>query len=99
MMTNEPLSAEKALDWGLVSDVFDDDKLMTEAKTLAAKLADGPTYALHMTRQAVDESVDNDFKTLFRRELEINAELRDCYDSREGVAAFLEKRQAVFKGE
>ena len=52
-----------------------------------------------MTRQAVDESVDNDFKTLFRRELEINAELRDCYDSREGVAAFLEKRQAVFKGE
>ena len=99
MMTNEPLSAEKALDWGLVSDVFDDDKLMTEAKTLAAKLADGPTYALHMTRQAVDESVDNDFKTQFRRELEINAELRDCYDSREGVAAFLEKRQAVFKGE
>ena len=69
------------------------------AGTLAAKLADGPTYALHMTRQAVDESVDNDFKTQFRRELEINAELRDCYDSREGVAAFLEKRQAVFKGE
>ncbi|MBO0333157.1 enoyl-CoA hydratase/isomerase family protein [Sneathiella sp. CAU 1612] len=99
MMTNEPVSADQAFDWGLVSDVYDDDKLMDEARALAAKLASGPTYALEMTRKTVDESAHNDFKTQFRRELEVNAELREKYDSKEGVAAFLEKRPAVFKGE
>ncbi len=99
MMTNEPVTADQAMEWDLVSDVYEDDQLMDEARTLAARPADGPTYALEMTRKVVDESLHNDFKTQFRRELEVNAELREKLDSKEGVAAFLEKRPAVFMGE
>lgn len=45
MLLNEPLSADMAKQWGLVRDVFDDDKLMPGALALARKLADGPTRA------------------------------------------------------
>lgn len=99
MMTNEPASADQAFEWGIACDVVEDESLMNEARVLATKLANGPTYALEMTRRTVDESVHNDFETQFRRELEVSADLRERFDSKEGVAAFLEKRPAVFRGE
>src|SRR4051794_31136729 len=46
MLTNEPLSAELAKEWGLVREVFDEAALMDGALALARKLASGPTRAL-----------------------------------------------------
>src|SRR5262245_40632534 len=46
MMTNEPLTAEQAREWGLVRDVFDEGTLREGALALARKLASGPTKAL-----------------------------------------------------
>lgn len=99
MMTNDPLDAETAAEWGLIAEVLDDDKLMGRAREIANRLATGPTYALHMTRRMVDEGEANSFEQQFRRELETNSELRDTHDSQEGVQAFNDKRQAVFRGE
>lgn len=99
MMTNDPLDAETALEWGLIAEVLDDDRLMDRAREIAGRLATGPTYALHMTRRMVDEAEANSFEQQFRRELETNSELRDTPDSQEGVLAFKEKRKAVFRGE
>lgn len=98
MMTNEPLDAEKALEWGLITEVLDDDQLMVRARKIAAQLASGPTYALHMTRRLVDEGEVNTFDQQFRRELESNSELLDMPDGIEGVQAFNDKRKAVFRG-
>lgn len=98
MMTNAPLSAAQAKEWGLVLDVVPDDRLMTEAKGLAARLAEGPTATLVATRRAVDQGFDSDFASQFRRELEIQREVRSSHDAVEGVAAFVEKRKARFLG-
>jgi 2-(1,2-epoxy-1,2-dihydrophenyl)acetyl-CoA isomerase len=99
MMANEPVSAEQALQWGMINECLDDEQLMPRARELASTLAKGPTRALAMTRQLVDESEGNDFEAQYRRELEVNRELRDCFDGKEGVQAFLEKRAARFRGE
>ena len=56
MLFNEPLSAEKAADWGIVREVFDDAQLMDGAVALAQRLAAGPTRTLVATRQLLEES-------------------------------------------
>jgi len=98
MMTNAPLSAAEAKEWGLVLDVVPDDRLMDEALALAGRLAEGPTATLVATRRAVDQGFDSDFAGQFRRELEIQREVRGSHDAVEGVAAFVEKRKARFLG-
>ncbi|OUR75238.1 crotonase [Alphaproteobacteria bacterium 46_93_T64] len=99
MMTNEPVRAERAAEIGMINKCVEDEDLMATARAMALKLASGPTYALEMTRKMVDDGEDEVFETRFRRELETNRILRDTRDSKEGVAAFLEKRSANFAGE
>src|SRR5215213_662677 len=55
MLFNEPLSAERAQEWGLVRQVVDDAKLLDAAKELARRLALGPTRALVATRALIEE--------------------------------------------
>ncbi len=98
MMTNEPVMAETALQWGMISDCVADDELLPMARDLAARLAKGPTKALVATRAMVDEAEANDFATHVRRELEVQMEIGATNDATEGVAAFVEKRQAKFTG-
>ena len=98
MMSNEPLSAELAKEWGLVRDVFDDAALKDGALKLAHKLADGPTRALVATRRLLDESEHATYAEQFRREIETQAEIRVSADAVEGRNAFLEKRAARFSG-
>jgi 2-(1,2-epoxy-1,2-dihydrophenyl)acetyl-CoA isomerase len=99
MLTGDAVTADQAAQWGLVSECVDDEELMPAARSLAKRLARGPTRALVATRAMVDEGERNDFRTQFRRELEVQKSLRESRDAREGVAAFLEKRRPVFTGE
>ena len=98
MMTNEPLTADQAKEWGLVREVFDDTALRDGALMLARKLASGPTRALVATRRLIDESEHASYADQFRREIETQAEIRRSADAVEGRNAFLEKRAAVFTG-
>jgi 2-(1,2-epoxy-1,2-dihydrophenyl)acetyl-CoA isomerase len=98
MMTNEPLTADQAREWGLVREVFDDTALRDGALILARKLANGPTRALVTTRRLIDESEHASYADQFRREIETQAEIRRSADAVEGRNAFLEKRAAVFTG-
>ena len=66
---------------------------------MATGLSQGPTRALALTRQLLDEGANNSFEAQYRRELEVNRELREAFDGKEGVQAFLEKRPARFRGE
>jgi len=99
MMSNDPISAEQALDWGMVSDMVDDAELMPAALEFAKRLAEGPTGTLVATRALVDEADGNDFAGQFRRELEVQEAVSRSADGREGVAAFVEKRPARFTGQ
>lgn len=99
MLFNEPLSAERAKEWGLVRDVVDDTSLMAEAVKLAQRLAQGPTRALVATRLLLEESEHATFADQFRREIEFQSQIRQSADALEGRAAFVEKRKASFTGE
>ena len=99
MLLNEPIPAATAKEWGMVRDVLDDDKLLDAAVALAARLAEGPTKALIATRRLLDESELATFAAQFRREIEVQAEIRISADALEGRKAFVEKRPARFTGE
>ena len=98
MLFNEPLSAERAKEWGLVREVFDDEALRGGALKLAHRLAEGPTHTLVATRRLLEDSEEASYAEQFRREIEVQAEVRNSMDALEGRAAFLEKRPARFTG-
>jgi 2-(1,2-epoxy-1,2-dihydrophenyl)acetyl-CoA isomerase len=98
MLLNEPLSAERAHEWGLVRQVVDDNRLLDEAIKLAQRLAAGPTRALVATRALLEESEHASYAAQFRREIEMQSEIRRSDDALEGRTAFVEKRAARFGG-
>jgi 2-(1,2-epoxy-1,2-dihydrophenyl)acetyl-CoA isomerase len=98
MLFNEPISAERAKEWGLVREVVDDAQLLAEATKLAQRLAQGPTRALVATRLLLEESEHASYAAQFRKEIEVQSEIRSSADALEGRAAFVEKRKASFSG-
>jgi len=92
------LPAEKALEWGLINRVYDDDKLMPEAMKLARDLAAGPTLSLSLIRRAYWESPDNTYEEQLHLEAALQAEAGASADAREGAKAFREKRPPRFTG-
>jgi 2-(1,2-epoxy-1,2-dihydrophenyl)acetyl-CoA isomerase len=97
-LMGERLPAEKALEWGLVSRIYDDAVLMEEAMKLARELADGPTIALSLIRKLYWESPENSFEDQLNLEFQSQRLAGATEDFREGVTAFLEKRPAKFQG-
>jgi 2-(1,2-epoxy-1,2-dihydrophenyl)acetyl-CoA isomerase len=95
----EKLPAEKALEWGLINLVYEDDDLMAEAMNLAMKLAAGPTVSLRLIRKAYWESVDNTYEQQLHLESRLQVLAGATQDHKEGVKAFQEKREARFKGD
>src|SRR6201987_4993175 len=96
-LMGEKLSAEKALEWGLVNRVYDDAVLRTETMKLAHELANGPTIALSLIRKLYWESPDNSFEDQLNLEFESQRIAGGADDFKEGVTAFLEKRPAKFR--
>ncbi|MCK4785015.1 MAG: enoyl-CoA hydratase/isomerase [Desulfobacteraceae bacterium] len=98
-LLGERLPAEKALDWGMINRVYDDDQLMPHAWKLAQDLAAGPTKALGLMRRAYWKSVDNSYVEQLHIERVFQKEASQTKDFVEGVSAFLAKREARFTGQ
>ncbi len=94
----ERLPAEKAMEWGIVNRVYDDDMLMDEAFKLAEGLANGPTVSLKLIRKLYWQSPLNTYDQQLDLERESQRIAGRTEDFSEGVKAFLEKRPARFKG-
>jgi len=97
-MLGENISAEQALDWGMIWQVVEDDELQARAMQLAQHLAKQPTRALAAIRKAINASPDNDLHTQLEIERQSQAELGRTQDFQEGVMAFMQKREANFQG-
>jgi 2-(1,2-epoxy-1,2-dihydrophenyl)acetyl-CoA isomerase len=95
-LLGDRLSAEKAAEWGLVWEAVDDAALMTKARAIAARLAAGPSNAFKNIKLALDAAPFNDLATQLELERSMQRELADGEDLREGVRAFLEKREPRF---
>ena len=96
-LLGERVPAAQALDWGLVNRVVPDADLMSTAMTLARALAEGPA-SLGLSRQTLWASMDSDWAAQLHRERQAQRSAGKTEDFREGVAAFLAKRPAEFKG-
>ena len=82
----------------MIAQVCDDQSLLEEATTLATELAKAPTMGLGLIKQAIHASASNSFEQQLLLEQEYQGIAGRSDDYREGVAAFMEKRQANFKG-
>ena len=98
MSSGRRLSAQEALDWGLVSEVVGDDGLAARAAELAATLAAMPTRGVGMTKRLFDAAGTNSLDEQLELEAQLQSAATKTEDFREGVTAFLEKRDPEFKG-
>jgi 2-(1,2-epoxy-1,2-dihydrophenyl)acetyl-CoA isomerase len=94
----ERLGAEKALDWGLINQVHDDDRLMAATLELARELTERPTATLMLIRRAYWDSPDNSYEEQLALEADLQTKAGKTGDFVEGVMAFREKRPPVFQG-
>jgi 2-(1,2-epoxy-1,2-dihydrophenyl)acetyl-CoA isomerase len=97
-LLGERVPASQALDWGLVNYVHPDERLMDEATALVERLAAGPTRSYASSKKALNQMLYPDMEGQLDLEAELQHELARTDDFLEGVAAFVEKREARFVG-
>jgi 2-(1,2-epoxy-1,2-dihydrophenyl)acetyl-CoA isomerase len=98
MMLAEPVTADQAVAMGMIWRAVDDDKLSSEAHALMARLAVMPTRALAEIRRVLVAAETNTLAQQLDLERDAQDALSKEPDAAEGIAAFLEKRTAVFTG-
>lgn len=98
MMLGDKISAAEAERTGMIYKYFDDDQFAAESWKLAVTLSQLPTQALALTKQALQASVQNDLSAQLQLEDELQRQSANTADYREGIQAFVEKRQPTFIG-
>jgi 2-(1,2-epoxy-1,2-dihydrophenyl)acetyl-CoA isomerase len=98
MTTNRKLSAADALEWGLINEVVESGRFAAHAAEVAATFASQPTRAIGMTKRLFDHAATATLEEQLELESQLQAAATKTEDFREGVAAFLEKREPRFRG-
>ena len=92
------MTAAEAHAWGLVSEVVEADALAARAAELAALYAALPTRGIGMTKRLFDHATTATLEEQLEMEAQLQSAATQTDDFREGVAAFLEKREPRFTG-
>ncbi|MFD2531894.1 2-(1,2-epoxy-1,2-dihydrophenyl)acetyl-CoA isomerase PaaG [Gracilimonas halophila] len=94
----EKITANDAVEMGLIWKSYPADEFMKEAQAIASKLAKMPTRGFGLTKRGFNAGFSNDLESQLKLEANLQAEAGETHDYNEGVQAFLEKRKPKFKG-
>lgn len=94
--TNQPITAEQALAWGLVNRVVPAKDLAAAASTWAEELARGPVHAMGLAKRAFNKAILPHLEEVLDYEAHIQDIAGKAHEHQEGIAAFREKRDPRF---
>jgi 2-(1,2-epoxy-1,2-dihydrophenyl)acetyl-CoA isomerase len=98
LASGRKLTAVEAHVWGLVSEVVEADAFPARVAEVAAQFAALPTRGIGMTKRLIDHAVNATLEQQLEREADLQTAATQTDDFKEGVAAFLERREARFRG-
>ena len=98
LLTGQPITAAKALDWGIVNELCEPGHVLERALATATTIAGNAPLSVRQIKKSVRYGGQMELRTAYRFEIEAYNHLVETEDRYEGVRAFNEKRQAVFKG-
>jgi 2-(1,2-epoxy-1,2-dihydrophenyl)acetyl-CoA isomerase len=98
-LLGERVSAPDALAWGLVNRVVPDDALAAEAEALGRRLAQGPTRSYAGSKRELNATMYGRLEEQLALEARLQQEMAGTADFVEGVGAFIQKREPLFRGE
>jgi enoyl-CoA hydratase/carnithine racemase len=98
IFTGQIIDADEALRLGIVSAVHPPERLLAATQELATKIAQGPPIAIRLARRALYRNQDADLKSALEFETFAQNICSETQDAREGIAAFVEKREPTFMG-
>ncbi|TYO98221.1 enoyl-CoA hydratase [Geothermobacter ehrlichii] len=99
LFTGDMISARRAMEIGLVNEVYPDDGLLPAARELAARIAAKPQVAVRLIKEAVDNGLEMGSEQAFEYEADLFGLCFATEDQKEGMNAFLQKRPPVWKNQ
>ena len=93
---DDPISSAKALEWGLVTKVVDDETILEEAKNMLNRLLEKSLYSFGWSKKLLTDSFNHSLESHLELEREGLSVCANHSDGQEGLKAFIEKRKPMF---